>query len=364
MAHQMSPPSQGAFSPYQSNPPSGLNSPGGFALPPNKRPRLSPNPITNPASPNLPHLSLPNIPAPLLPFNAPQPLGDMTQRVGHGSMGPPQLPIQRQERADKSTDINDLSDIISAAGIDVREEENYLAETYRNQHQPTSFSASFNSQSSSTLSPNNSFNAHSQGIHGAYGAYQGPGPASQPPIPRKTVEDEIDEKHRQAARARNESRQQHLRDPFLTANIVRHRLHAKAYENGVKLNVDGLYDKLPEKPQVNATTMTAPDGTGVVAMKAPGLLTENAPLVDILSLISLAANERLRGLLEDAFALSRGRQTGSHGTVPPEWSSLALGDGPSEPATAMPLSVTRTAWDQPDSAVSPMTVIPQKRMTG
>jgi hypothetical protein len=276
-------------------------------------------------------------------------------------MGPPQLPVQKAERADKSTDINDLSDIITAAGIDVREEENYLAETYRNQHQPSSFSTSFNTQSSSTLSPNNSFGAYPQGIHGAYGAYQGPGPVSQPPVPQKTVEEEIYEKHKQAARARAESKQQHLRDPFLTANVVRHRLHAKAYENGVKLNVEGLFDKLPEKPQVNSVTAMGPDGTVLIAMRASGLLTENAPLVDLLSLISLAANERLRSLLEDAVALSRGRQVGSHGIVPPEWSSLATGSGPPEPATAIPLSVTRTAWDQPDSAVSPMTVLPQKR---
>ncbi|KAF2143427.1 uncharacterized protein K452DRAFT_225556 [Aplosporella prunicola CBS 121167] len=380
-------PPQRPYSPYPptANSPiqtSMQTSPGGMPLPPNKRQRLSPNPgipgspyphtITSPYSP---YASLPGTPvqahAPL-GFNQPQSPMDQGYNMPpqapppQGLMGPPQRPAEKEkkqeERPDKATDINDLSDVIGASGIDLREEENYLAQTYQNQHQNASFSSSF-AQSPATLSPNNSFNALSQGSFGSYGAFQGSGPVSQPTVPQKTVEDELYEKHKAAARALSERSQRELNDPFLRGNCVRQKLGGRAYEHGVQINVEGLFDKLPDAPRgVNATQAKGPDGSGMVKAQAQALLDHSAPFAEILSLLSLATKERLRGVMEDSYALSRARQLGTHGTVPPDFSNIAVGHDASQPqsTTQVPSSVTKSSWDQPDSAISPTTV-PVKR---
>ena len=268
-------------------------------------------------------------------------------------MGPPSRPADKVERVDRTTDLNQLSDIVSASGIDVREEENYLAETYRNQQTINSSNSNpFTFQAQSNSHQNINSNIWSQPKSAGHGL-PGTGPFNQPPVSMQTVEDELIEKHRKAARALAEQQQQHLRDPFLEVNTVRHRLAKRANQQGVGLNLEGLYDRVVDTPRtMNGTKITGADGTGIVAVQAPSILNENAPLVDIFTLISLATGERVRGLVEDAFGLSRGRQYGSHGLVPPEWSPLATGPGQPTSATAIPSSLTGTAWDRPPKGLN------------
>ncbi|KAL2036461.1 hypothetical protein N7G274_010829 [Stereocaulon virgatum] len=59
------------------------------------------------------------------------------------------------------------------------------------------------------------------------------------------------------------------------------------------------------------------------------LLDLESPYAEILALISLAAQERIRGLVEDAAALAKGRRMGSHGVVPLELAGIATGSGAS-----------------------------------
>lgn len=307
-------------------------------------------------------------------FNQPSPIQPSQQqhfegppRSATGTMGPPEKP-----KAEKATDINDLNDMVTASGIDLREEENYLAATYRNRHAESSFNGSFgNSQSSSTLSINTSFNQWSQESYGNHPGFQSHGPLSQPAVSQKSAEEIMKEKHRIAVRRFNEKKQQHLNDPFLHTGFVRDKLQKKTLEFQVRFEDKGFYEQATPKPppqapqNVYATTMVGANGTGVIVAKASnGMLEQGSPLVDILSLLSLAANERLRGLLEDAHAISRARQFGSQGVVPPEWASIAEGNGKRLTTEARSQSITQTAWDQvPDSAVSPMTVPPPKRTT-
>ena len=263
-------------------------------------------------------------------------------------MGPPSRPADKVERVDRTTDLNQLSDIVSASGIDVREEENYLAETYRNQQTANASNSNmFAFQPQSNAPSRSNSNIWSQPRSAGYGL-PGSGPFNQLPVSMETVEEELIAKHKKAARALAEQQQQHLRDPFLEVNTVRHRLAKRANQQGVGLNLDGLYDRVVDTPRtVNGTKITGSSGTGIVAMQAPSILNENAPLVDIFTLISLATGERVRGLVEDAYGLSRGRQYGSHGIVPPEWSSLATGPGQPNSASAVSSSLTGTAWDRP-----------------
>ncbi|KAF2815702.1 uncharacterized protein BDZ99DRAFT_376991 [Mytilinidion resinicola] len=380
-------PPQRTYSPYQGlqSPPGGMSPPSGApgaAGPPNKRARLSPTPspysnspyatspyATSPTGQYLsPHLSPhgpppPSVQPPMPHFHQPQPFyhqqpNDNASRApATGSMGPPKVPYSKTtdssglDKMERSTNINDLSDIITAAGIDEREEEDYLSRNYRNQHS-TSFVGSFNSQSSSTVSPNGSF----QWPQGQHGAFQGAGPLSQPPVTEKTFEEKLEEAHRSAARALNEAQQYHLNDPFLVASAVRHKLHNGGYEHGVEVDLNGLYDRLPQTAtNVQQRVATGADGSSIAVRQADSVLSKNAPLVDILTLISLAAQERIRTVIDDAYGLARGRQVGSNGLVPPEWADIATGVN-AEPATAVPTNLTKSAWEAPDSAVSPMTV--------
>ena len=284
-------------------------------------------------------------------------------------MGPPPQPMphdgEEVVKADKATDVTQLQDVINAAGVDVAAEENYLADTYRNIRNFGYQNESFATTSSSTISPNTSFTQLSQGISG-HPALRGSGLASQPAQSQDDIDRELKRQHQSAARAYSETAHEPLRSPFLLMNVVRHKLSDRAYENGVHFDVNGVYDPIDASHnsktpyRANSTVMGGQNGPGLISTKPHALLQHNAALVDMLSLVSLAAQERIRGLVEDAYGYSRGRRASADGVAPPEWSDLAVGNGEVS-ATAASESITNTPWDQPpDSAVSP-TSNPLKR---
>ncbi|KAF3036983.1 hypothetical protein E8E11_001841 [Didymella keratinophila] len=376
------------FSPPSYNQsPSAMSPTMGSGIPPAKRPRLSPNP-TSPApyqspfaAPSYPmspyasspqnsgYLSLPQSPANTQPppFHQPQPYQhpnnmaqqQQPQQPPPSSMPPPKVPYSKAtdnaelEKANaRDLDVNNISDVLTGSGIDLRAEEDNLLHSYSNR---SGYGTSFNSQATgSTISPHSSFNNWSQ--QGGHGAFQGSGPMSQS-MTQEQHEAEFLRKHEQAARILNESAQQCLTDPFCDANVLRHRMARRAYENGIQVNVDGLFDKIPDKTprDVTRTTQAGANGEQIVGLEAASLLNQNAPLVEILSLLSLAAEERIRTIVEDSFALSQGRQNTSHGIVPPQMLDIAVKEQDAEPKMAAPVNVLRTPWEAPESATSPTT---------
>ncbi|KAJ4307595.1 hypothetical protein N0V94_009682 [Neodidymelliopsis sp. IMI 364377] len=274
-------------------------------------------------------------------------------------MPPPKVPYSKAqdtsselEKANaRDLDVNNISDVLTGSGIDLRAEEDNLLHSYGNR----GYGTSFNSQASgSTVSAHGSFNNWSQ--QGSHGAFQGTGPLSQS-MSQEQHEAEFLRKHEQAARILNESAQQCLTDPFIDANVLRHRMARRAYENGIQVNVDGLFDKIPDKTprDVTRTTQAGANGEQVVGLEAASLLNQNAPLVEILSLLSLAAEERVRTIVEDSFALSQGRQNSSHGIVPPQMVDIAVREQDAEPKMVAPTNVLKTPWEAPESATSPTT---------
>lgn len=259
-------------------------------------------------------------------------------------MGPPQRPVEKVvEKAgpERHLDINDLSDSVISSGIDLREEENLLAASYRTDRNNLG-------QAPRNALQQNGFDLLSQNTFQGFDAKAGFGSWAEP---KQTPEEELYAKHKKAARALSEGHQHHLDDPFLWGACLRRHLDKASSESGIRLPVEGLFDRIQDKPQnVSGTSMRGGDGSSVTVVQAPSILNRNTPLEGVLSLLSLAANERLRTLLEDAYGLARGRQTGSDGVVPPEWSDLAIGDKP-ESTQAIPLSVSNTAWDQPRKLV-------------
>jgi hypothetical protein len=314
-----------------------------------------------------PYLSLPGSPVtapPVQPFHQPQPYhhnNDMNGRLApQGAMLPPKIPaskIQDNMELEKANardlDVNNISDVLTGTGIDIRAEEEAML---------LSNNRSFNSQAT-TLSPHGSFNnAWTQGA----GAYQGTGPLSQP-MSQAEQEAELRRKHATAARALNESTSAPLADPFLLAGNLRQMLTRRAYQNGVNVNLEGLFDKIadPSVPQnVTRTSMTGSNGESITVLQAQSLLNQQAPFVEILSLVTLAAEERLRTVLEDAFALAQGRQNTSHGIVPPNLKDLAKATEDARDTTAILENVSKTAWEAvPDSAVSPTAATKRQSMS-
>ena len=269
-------------------------------------------------------------------------------------MGPP-------ERPQKPLDPNDITDMVALSGVDLRAEDEYLAQSFlRSTSYNTSFDTAHGSGSQSQGGNNNSFNTWSQGNYGSQPAFSAGPPFNRAEVTERSLEEEMRGKHKMAARRYAEMKAVHLRDPFLSANAVRDRIGKHAYAEHVRFNQTGYHEpnnsnaSAALRPQdANARYRLGEDGTGIVKASVTHRLEQDSPVVEMLSLISLACNERLRTLLEDAYAVSRARQYGSHGVVPPEWSSIATSQAPTPPETAMApsLNISQTPWDK--VAVSP-----------
>lgn len=247
-------------------------------------------------------------------------------------------------RAPRGTDINDLSDVLTASGIDLKEEENYLAGTYR--------PAGSTPTTASTFAGGNQ-----QGIGLGIlppGGLPGSGPLSKDPVSDKTVEQELLEKHQKAAREHAARKQAHLSDPFLHPNVLRYRLDKLTKRTGIHLSADGVSEKPSDVPRAVQTAVIVShtaDPSGIVSTKANCIVDPKAPLAELITLLSLATQERIRGILEDSLSFSRGRRTGSDGVVPPDWGDLAIGSGEPKMVKVTPMTVTKSPWEhQPPAA--------------
>ena len=273
-------------------------------------------------------------------------------------MGPPSRPV------DKPIDVNDLSDVLVGSGVDLKEEEAALFNRFTNsQHHQTSTSftsdlgASFSSTSSTgfqqgSFNPYGQFNTLSQNVPGDRASFYGAGNLNQPVIPIKTAEEQFEEERKRAIRRKTERQQYHLNDPFLQGAIIQNRLEKQTHAIHVTLPREGLLTTNGHRQPVELA-VAGPDRNEILTVvKGQDLLYSNSPLVEILTLVSLAAQERIRTIVEDTAALAKGRRAGSHGTVHSELSALAVGYGASD-STLLPTPG--------NSAVSPRTN-PLKRM--
>ena len=268
-------------------------------------------------------------------------------------MGPPSKPVDKG----KGDDLNPM-DVLGGTGIDLAEEEQYTFQMYS-----TSFNSQLTGSQSGTISSGHSYTQFAPTPDAQ--SFYGSGPANQ--VGEKTDLSQ-DEFHKQAAakacaaaaRDLAISRQRELDNPFLNVANVHKRMEKIARDNGLGLRTDNNGRmgtmKLPEdfpKPKVAITSKTGPDGTMVETYGV--FIPEDSLLVDQLALISISTKHRLRGLLEDASKLAKGRQVGSHGLVPAEWADSAVANTASSQVIE---GAPRSGWE---SAVSPRTN-PLKRM--
>ena len=343
---QQQPPPQFAthpFSPPISSPsPHSGQSPvnGAIAPPPQKKPRLSPLPQSQTQSP----YASPSFGAMQLPPSQPS-MNGMTSNFApstptgaapaQGTMGPPSRPV------DKTTDAAELTDVLASSGIDVREEEAFLTRSFSGPNaqaqapsrpplpqQQSQTNASFASQASTTgtISASSSFgdlpNAKPAAAQGSF--------STDPTSQSSTISNQPNRADTEAARRA----QYHLQEPFLFAKLVEQKIQKRGFELGVRIPSEGLFHPVPGRQA--PIEVTGPDGSSIVRTGQTILNQEGAPLVDILNLVSLSCEERLRGVIDYSAALARSRRAHSHGVVPDAWVDIAQPLGPIAGNTVTP----------------------------
>lgn len=248
-------------------------------------------------------------------------------------MGPPSKP------ADKPADVNDLGDVMFGSGIDLREEEAALT---RASQRPTVPRRNFYQQN----------NFYSQNLPGDRSTFYGAGTFNQPAVPSN-----FDSENAQTAKTRRirrdaEIKAFHNNNPFLRGGSLNSRIKKRIQESQLVVPNEGLNKAIDQTPRQMA--ISGPDGNDVMKLvMGQDLLDINKPLDHILALLSLATEERIRTIVEDAATLAKGRRAGSHSVIPSDLRDLAVLDGAPETLAVLPT---------PDNgAVSP-TANPLKRM--
>lgn len=275
-------------------------------------------------------------------------------RPPNGAMGPPSRPN------DKPTDMNELSDVLVASGVDIKEEEAVLNQSsLPNQRQTATSSSNFRNTyhpygpNTSNTGPTvgyNGYNVLAQNVAGDRSSPYGAVTFNQPGIYPQHAEDLAEAEQRRSIDTRAEKLQYHTNDPFLLTGWVQQRLWQAVKREGITRILP-----LHNPGQTNDAPPRSTDQTGLLTTtRGQDTLAHDAPLMDFFTLISLATKDRLRTLVEDAAALAKGRRVGSHGVVPLELADLAAGFGEFGSGTALPTPG--------NSAVSPKSN-PLKRMS-
>ena len=264
----------------------------------------------------------------------------------------------------RPTDLHELTDVLLGSGIDLKAEEAALLSRYNPSAQQQADAAftsnlanSFNFSGSTfpgggTAAAN--INMLSQNIPGDKNSFYGAGTFNQPPGLYQSQEDQANADRKRALQRKLERRQYHLNDPFLFTSLVHQRMEKQARIDKVLVPTTGLLSSTHRTGPPTEIAVTGPDkNEAIVSLKGQDLLYLDAPLVEILTLVSLATEKRLGEIVGDAATLAKGRRIGSHGAIPADLVDLATGDGAFDTVNSLPTPG--------NSAVSPKTN-PLKRM--
>lgn len=221
----------------------------------------------------------------------------------------------------------DVMDVLGGTGVDLREEEQYTFQLYND-----SYNSMVSGSQSSIISLSHSF---TQFPPGDETSFYGAGPANViGEVVHTKSQDEYLQKAadiawREAARNLHVSRQRELDNPFLHVHLVHAKLRKLASEHGIELNTDskgtmGIMTRPHAFPEREVRVQTAVGADGILVTTNGNFLPFDSMLVDQLALLSIATKHRLRGLVEDAVKLARGRRAHSHGVITEEWADIAI----------------------------------------
>ena len=250
-------------------------------------------------------------------------------------MGPPGRPDN------KPTDLTELGDVLFGAGVDLKEEEAALLRSKDNNTRALSFEDQLREASGMNVNAKYPFsrdNFYSHNVPGDRSSFYGAGSFSQASQPNQTAEEIAEMETKRALRRQAEIKQYHLNKPFLQSGSLQRRLHKEALSMQVQIQGENAILK-PTQPRVapQQLTVNGPDEHEVLKIvNGEPLLGLKNGLADILTLISLATEERLRLLVEDAAVLAKGRRIGSHGLAPSDLVDLAAEAGVGDTANGLP----------------------------
>lgn len=269
-----------------------------------------------------------------------------------GAMGPPSRPT------DKPTDMNELSDVLIGSGIDLKEEEAALLGRFNlpSQRQPAApLSSNFGTAlNTGTTTAYNNFNLPSQNRNGERISSYNPAISNQQAAVPPLAGDLAEAEYRRNIRTHAEKLQYHSNDPFLLISWVQQKLWQAVKKEGITKSNPALPNYQNHAGRISDHPASSLDPNGLLSTsRGQDSLSHDAPLVEFFTLISLAAKERLRALVEEAAIIAKGRRMGSHGVVPSELTEIAAELESFGSATALPTPG--------NSAVSPKSN-PLKRM--
>lgn len=231
--------------------------------------------------------------------------------VTPGGMMPP--PTSRPQREYEY----DVTDSLLGTGVNIRDEENALAEYY---------AGTFGQDARTGLPAN---------APGNRASFYGGGFANQPGAAATVSQKEFEAA--EVERAWNEStarlaqtRAVEHNNPFLNYGNLHARMEKIAASHGIEINLDNK--KKPEEqhlqksrnpvdygtvPKATVATKTGPDGSLVNVYGT--VLPPDCFLIDQLALLSLGTQHRMREIIADCDKIATHRQQNSHGVIPRAW---------------------------------------------
>jgi hypothetical protein len=135
----------------------------------------------------------------------------------------------------------------------------------------------------------------------------------------------VEEAKKLRLRRTQAQKQYEMQDPFLHGRLVWTKLEKEANNQSCKIPAQGQPSAQPNSRDRH--TVGPQDGTRIAAVTETLAIQSDSMVLDAITLISLAAKERLRALVEDAATIARGRRTTSHGVVALEFKDIATGLG-------------------------------------
>ncbi|KOS20645.1 hypothetical protein ESCO_006851 [Escovopsis weberi] len=292
----------------------------GLALP--SASPVMPSPALPPPQPPQTMVPIPVPPSPQSSSTMPQYTNATMQPMPHPAppvaaqgpviMGPPQKPAERPTKDYEY----DVTDSLAGTGIDLRAEEQYMADLYSN-------------ALDSIPDARTGFAQHPPG---GKASFYGAGVANQPGQPTDQTQAQFAAQAAEQAWADSSmrlavQRTREISDPFLLVALLHRRAEKVAREHNLGLNLELKGNqatmgkmRLPEQvPQPKVTVKMQPGPDSTMVETNGSFIPHDAFLADQLALISIATKQRLRELLEDANVLAKTRQKTSHGDVPEEW---------------------------------------------
>lgn len=230
------------------------------------------------------------------------------QNAPPGGMAPPSRP----QSDNKPTDINELGDVLAGSGIDLREEEAAMLRGSNDQHSRD------NTHRTPIPYPFPRDNYYSANVVGDRQSFYGSGMYNQPAGMYRSAEAIAKQEEARLRRRKHEVGQYHLNDPFLESGRV-HRIFALE-QNRNHIKFDDSHVFFPgQQPQPQQRYLQDSSGNTLLRTSHNEKVIQLGPTrAEILTLISLASEERMRSFVEDAAVLARQRRIGSLGFPSPD----------------------------------------------